>query len=32
MRDRGWSRIPIKEIYKNPTIRRLAVSLGHSVP
>ena len=30
MRDLGWPRIPIREIYQNPTIRRLATFLGHT--
>jgi len=29
MRERGWPRIPIREIYRNPTVRRLAACLGH---
>jgi hypothetical protein len=31
MRDLGWPRIPIREIYQHPTIRRLADFLGHPV-
>jgi hypothetical protein len=29
MRDRGWPRIPIRDIYRNPTVQRLATALGH---
>ena len=32
MRERGHPSIAIKDIYRNPTIRRLAAFLGHSVP
>ena len=28
MQERGWPRIPIREIYRNPTIRRLSACIG----
>jgi amino acid adenylation domain-containing protein len=31
MRDRGWPSVPIREIYRNTTIRRLATAMGHAV-
>jgi amino acid adenylation domain-containing protein len=31
MRAHGWPKIPIREIYRNPTIRRLAACMGHSI-
>jgi amino acid adenylation domain-containing protein len=31
MRDRGWPKIPIREIYRHPTIRRLAAGMGHPI-
>jgi amino acid adenylation domain-containing protein len=29
MREQGWPQIPIREIYRNPTVRRLAAYMGH---
>jgi amino acid adenylation domain-containing protein len=29
MRDRGWPPLPVRDIYRSPTIRRLADSAGH---
>jgi amino acid adenylation domain-containing protein len=31
MRDQGRPKIPIREIYRNPTIRRLAACMGHPI-
>jgi amino acid adenylation domain-containing protein len=31
MREQGWPQIPIREIYRNPTIRRLAACMGHPI-
>jgi amino acid adenylation domain-containing protein len=31
MREQGWPQIPIREIYRNPTVRRLAACMGHPV-
>jgi amino acid adenylation domain-containing protein len=31
MREQGWPQIPIREIYQNPTIRRLAACMGHPI-
>jgi amino acid adenylation domain-containing protein len=31
MRDQGWPRIPIRDIYRNPTIRQLAACMGHPI-
>jgi amino acid adenylation domain-containing protein len=31
MHERGWPRIPIREIYRNPTVRRLAACMGHPI-
>jgi hypothetical protein len=31
MRDQGWPRIPIRDIYQNSTIRRLAAGMGHPI-
>jgi amino acid adenylation domain-containing protein len=31
MRERGWPQIPIREIYRNPTVRRLAACMGHPI-
>jgi len=31
MRDQGWPKVPIREIYRNPTIRRLAACMGHPI-
>ena len=28
MQERGWPRIPIREIYRNPTVRRLTACMG----
>lgn len=30
MREQGWPPIPIREMYRNPTIRQLAAGLGHT--
>jgi Phosphopantetheine attachment site len=32
MQELGWPRIPIREIYRNPTVRRLAACVGHPIP
>ena len=29
MSEQGWPQIPIREIYRNPTVRRLAARMGH---
>jgi amino acid adenylation domain-containing protein len=31
MHERGWPRIPVREIYRNPTVRRLAACMGHPI-
>ena len=31
MREQGWPQIPIREIYRNPTVRRLAACMGHPI-
>jgi amino acid adenylation domain-containing protein len=31
MRNQGWPRIPIREIYRNPTVRGLAACMGHPI-
>jgi hypothetical protein len=31
MTEQGWPQIPIREIYRNPTVRRLAACMGHPI-
>lgn len=31
MREQGWPRIPIRQIYRNPTVRALATCMGHPI-